>query len=117
MLDGTVAVKGPDCPPAVVRVDVGKLRHAVEIDQDGRLSQAQGKEWNKTLPAGKEFGVAAVASKETTRFAHTCRSVIVKRRGFHGGFSSLEQNKGSLTFVTMHVIRITKLDSSILIMS
>src|SRR5260370_22260946 len=114
MLAGAGAGQATDCHPAVGRVDVGKLRPAVEIDQDGRLSQSEGKEWNKTLPAGKEFGVAAVAGKETTRFAHTRRSVIVKRSGFHGDFSFLEQNKGWLTFVTMHIIRITQLDASIL---
>ena len=43
--------------------DVGQLRHAVEIDQGGRLSQPEGKEWNKALPTGEEFGVAAKAGK------------------------------------------------------
>jgi hypothetical protein len=66
------------------RLDERQPGHAVDVDQRGRLGQAEVHGRHQALAAGQDLALVAVLGQEVERLGQAARTVVRERDGFHG---------------------------------
>ncbi len=80
-----LAGHSPQAQAAVfVRADVEELGDVVQVNEDGRLSQAEVQHRNQALSTGQGLGIIAILGQVGQGFFYCSWCIVFERSWFHG---------------------------------